>query len=489
MKKQVIIVVTIVAVIAILLINNKNESFENLQYIGGSGFGFEQPSSISPLFVNFTSPNLAQDFNLTSTIRKLSMNNGIFPPGFGKSSSVQFPSKSAKCPIIIVPDIGASKIFAKWNIMEPDSIKKLDAYGNFEQNSETWKCRSYQDSWTPIWFPDQTSNLTQMCWKNNVQVNAIGDNVVNAPGVTTTVSNDLNFETGIYGPLIKSLQAVGYVANNNLFGLSYDFRTIFCEKEITTFMTTFGNLIENYTRNGKKAIIIGHGLGSVLINAILLRLDKRWKDNYIQAFITVSGSFGGCPKALRTLLNGDDIPNDSGKVVRDACINFSGLHILLPQPEIYGQTPLLLNKQTAYSSEDLSSILQETGADKVYNIVRKINTLDFPDVLVYSLCGTGLPTESNYVMSPSSDFVKNGPYYNTYGPNYENFTYSSNFNGDGTIPMVSLQHPERWRGSQSEPINTKYYQNAEHSKILSMNEPISDILGVINSFNDENKYH
>ncbi len=471
-----LLTVVLVTVLTVFYLKKNEEQFKNLSFINGSGVGFSEKVNEYPLFVNFHEQNLSSDFVLNSTIRKLNMmNNFPIPIGNNKSNLVQL-NINKKCPIFLVPDIGASKIFAKWNLKDSDYVKKLDAYGNFE-TTENWKCKTIENNWTPIWFPDKNSNLTQMCWKNITSVNCEGSTVKNVDGVITNVEiGSLNFETSIYNKLIKSFLSIGYTQYNNIFGLQYDFRTIFNEKDLNEFANTFINYIEKYVAiNGKKAILVGHGLGSVLINTVLLKINKKWKDNYIQCFITISGSFGGCPKALRVLLSGDSIPNDVSKIVRDTSVNFNGLHMLLPHPEIYNDIPLILYKQVHYNSINLNSLINVCNN-------HSINSLGAPEVIVYSLCGNGIPTESNYVYNTLSENpLKNEPYYSSNGPNYTNYVYPSNFNGDGTIPRISLEHPSRW--IQSEPINSKFYEDAEHSKILYMNEPVSDILKIIDEFN------
>jgi hypothetical protein len=62
-------------------------------------------------------------------------------------------------PVIIVPDLGTSKIFAQWDRPNTLDVKRLDAYGNFEISSR-WRCREVQDKWVPLWFPDETTGLS-----------------------------------------------------------------------------------------------------------------------------------------------------------------------------------------------------------------------------------------------------------------------------------------------------------------------------------------
>jgi lysophospholipase-3 len=465
---------------------NKIENFENLPQGSKSGMGFQHSINTYPLFLNFYPAELGQDFNLSAVIRKLKMiqNEPTLYNGMQRQlGSTNIGAK--KCPIILVPGIGASTIYGKWNKNSSKSVKKLDAYGNFTTD-EKWACRDQQNKWVPLWFPDETTGLNQTCWSDNTRVQLFGDNVVNSQGVQTTTNgmDSLEFQTGVYSTLIEAFQALGHVNGTTLFGASYDFRTICTIEELAKFAVSLTNLIESSVNfNNKKAVLVCHGLGAVLMNFLLVNSSKEWKDKYIQCFIMISASFGGSPKALRVLLSGEKLPNDSERVIiQETVKNFTGLQWMLPRPEIFKNEPIVYYRQNRYTADKMPDILKLIGEDETSKIYTSIingiseKSLEAPNVLTYVIGGVNVPTEYNfYYEDMNFEPVRNYP---------QDMQSSVKFNGDGTMPRFALEYPLQWTKFQKEPVHFRFYEGAEHSKILSMLEPVTDILEIIRIFDN-----
>lgn len=465
----------------------KVENFEDISQGSKSGLGFQHSITTYPLFLNFYPTELGQDFNLSSVIRKLRMvqNQPTLYNGLQRQLG---PTNigAQKCPIIIVPSLGASKIFGKWSKTGAQpSVKKLDAYGNFTTD-EQWACRDVQNSWVPLWFPNQTTGLNQTCWSDNtkVQLNHTKMTVTNTPGVKTTTNtfDVLDFETDMYSTLVRAFQALGHVNGKSLYGASYDFRTICDLDQLVEFSKSLTNLIESsVTFNGKKAILVCHGLGAVIMNFMLVNADQAWKDQYIECVFMISACFGGCPKALRVLLSGEKLPSNSEQlIIKNTTQNFTGLQLMLPMPEIYGSDPILYYRQNVFNTSkmnDILNLLDDKDTSQIYtNVVEGIakKSLEAPHVLTYILGGINVPTESNYYYEDmSSEPIKN----------YSNVR---KYNGDGTVPRISLEYPLRWTKSQKEPIHFRFYEGAEHSKIMAMMEPVTDILEVVRILDNKN---
>lgn len=492
---------------AYVLYNKYYKNAENFKPIGNggsSGFGYQPPASDYPLFQNFYPQQLGQDFGLFSTIQKLKFYNIQFPTGnngyqkgvFTNTGHGQVNTGRTLSPIILVPGLGASKIFGQWNKTQTQAVKQLDAFGNFEI-SEKWKCRQNQPQWTELWFPENETGLSQYCWQDNTSVYLQNNNIINSEGVITTVPHfgDLDFQpTNYMGTMIEALEALGYMKGTTLFGASYDFRKICSPDEMDAWKLSFKSLIErSVSLNRKKAILIGHSLGSTLVNYFLTTTDKEWKDRYIQSFVSFSGAFGGCPKALRVLLSGDSLPSkEEQKVVKYTTMNFTGLHWMLPSPAIYGDIPLLHYRQVSYGSKDLPEIMKMAdfpmAADIYTNLVGGIQakSMEAPGVATYIMAGTNVNTESSYMYDDSllNDPVKNYPYYQTDKGNNNQFNYPQLNNGDGSMPKFALEFPLTWSNYQKEPIHFRFYERAEHTKIMSMKEPIEDLLEVVKQMNN-----
>jgi hypothetical protein len=488
-KKTIIAIVIIVIIAIIIVVTLTKEKFINVPLGSKSGFGFQEQDPNMPLFINFYPKQLGSDFALNGLLRHLKVNklnptivNGnelqmltesrVY--GYGQNGSNQVNIGAPKVPIIIIPTIGASKVYAKWSRNGSDYVKTLDSYKNFE-TSEKWKCKDIQNEWTSLWFPEKgVDGLVEFCWSSIAKTEP-GPNgplagPVNANGVKTTVNDmgQLDFEPG-YDTLIKALNAIGYVNGSTLFGANYDFRKI--TTDMPTFTTQLKALIETVDHMGTGVVIIGHGFGASLANAFINSVPAEWKSKHVNSFVSVSGAFGGCPKALRVLLSGESGPNASENLlIRNTVENYDSLRLMLPNPAVYGPaspgTLIETSNYVSYTINDIPKILKESGIIDINTGSMSASILKDPQVPVYVLRGTNVFTESNY-MYPN---LTEGPQ-----PSPE---VQKNYSGDGTMPDIALDYPMSWSN-----VKTKVYDNAEHVKILSMLEPIQDILTLVNDIN------
>ena len=459
-----------------------------------SGFGFDMPDNEQPLLLNMYKQNLNVDFALFNFIQTLKYK--VFKP---------IQQGGMQTPVIIIPGLGESKILATWNksgAEQPSgNVKSLDLYQNFE-NSNDWNCRTMQMDWSTIWYPEEelngnieTKGLAQFCWADNIRVNYDPETntITNTAGVRTISSDvgSVEFVSKSYmGQLVRALESAGYRKGSTLFGASYDFRKICNNPTLREYCIGLANLIEHSVRtnNGKKAVLVTHNLGSQLANYFLTGMPQEWKNMYIKSFVCLSGTFGGCPKALRTLLSGTDLSNSQEKnVLREVCKNFNGIQWMLPSPIVYGDTPLVEFKMVRYSAKDIPELLRLAGYNDsmaIYeNIVKpvQLRSMQAPNVTTYIFAGNNLPTESSYTyeMSLTESPQKNYPNYNTQLPYRNDFNYPQQFTGDGTMPRFALEYPTQWTKYQKEPVYYRFYDQMEHMDILSSEEPIKDLLSIL----------
>lgn len=471
-----------------------------------SGFGFDMPDNEQPLLLNMYKQNLNVDFALFNLVQTLKykvfkpIQRGIFSnTGFGWQSQ-----GASLTPVIIIPGLGETKVLATWNksgAEDSKNVKSLDLYQNFE-NANDWSCRTMQMNWSTIWYPEEelngnieTKGLAQFCWADNIRVNYDPETntMTNAAGVKTITSDIGNVEfvsKSYMAQLVHALESAGYRKGSTLFGASYDFRKICNNSTLREYCIGLVNLIEQSVRanNGQKAVLVTHNLGSQLANYFLTGMPQEWKNTYIKSFICLSGTFGGCPKALRTLLSGTDLSNLQEKnVLREVCKNFNGIQWMLPSPIVYGDTPLVEFKRVQYSAKDIPELLRLAGYNDslaIYeNIVKpvQLRSMQAPNVTTYVFAGNNLPTESSYTYEKSltDSPQKNYPNYNTQLPYRNDFNYPQQFTGDGTMPRFALEFPTQWTKYQKEPVYYRFYNQMEHMDILSSEEPIKDLLSLV----------
>lgn len=428
------------------------------------------------LFLNMVPEDYETDFGLFNLVQSLKYK--VFRPLF---TSPQLR------PAILVPGLGASKIYGRWNrtgVESSGTAKFLDGEGVFETPSE-WNCRTIQTEWVPLWdYSAVGEGVAKYCWANNVHVSYDSQTgeVRNAPGVTTYVGQGWDLATNCYHDLVKSFEAVGYQKDTNFFCSQYDFRRL-CGNVLREYLSELRALIETAVRtNGQKAVLIGHDLGSQVANYFLVSSPKEWKDAYIQEFVVVSGTFGGVPKALRTLLSGGGDPLE-----REVQRNFCGLLWMLPCPMLYGDLPLVRFRNTNYSAKDTEQLLRLARYHETYELYSKhihelqMKSMQCPGVPVSVYAGSNVPTESNYeygasLTDPPRTIV---PEQNNELGNRRGETYPSNLNGDGTSPRFVLEHPVQWSRYQRESVRYYFYDWVSHDKILSRKDPVADILSSI----------
>lgn len=443
-----------------------------------------------PLFLNFF-PKIGTDFKLFDMIQKLKLNNNIpIWNGTYKIGSLKRNLyESKKLPVIIlVPGLGESKIYANWNKSSSENIQIVDESDKFQKTSN-WSCKQVQDVWTQIW-PPNLDDISSGCWSNNFRLKVNENIISNMSGVNTTTKEfgTIDFANDNYMQiLIESLEAVGYKKGVNLFAACYDFRTIANQDDINKWCMSLTKLIEeNSYLQDNPAIIIGHDLGAVIANYFLVNSIQEWKDRFISKFISVSGTFGGCPKALRTILSGLTSVSNSEEF-NNAIKTVSGLSLMLPNPNIYGNMPLIEYNQIKYTSLDIQKLIDTVcpEATLVYKISEKIRnvSMNSPNVEVHIICGTDIDTESyyKYDMSLNDEPEKNNPYYELDLPYNQKYNYPDKFIGDGTMPKFALESPIYWSKYQKQPVFFQFFTGCEHTKILSTLEPIRYILDKCNN--------
>jgi len=470
-------------IITALLLSNRTENFSSeIASIGSVAKNDIPADSGLPLFLNFY-PRFGPDFRLFDLIQKLKLNNsspmwnGIYKKGSGSRSLLE--SKKLP-PVILVPGLGASPLFARWNKSSTDTVQTVDASGDFQQ-PDAWSCKQVQDTWVQIWPPD-SDGLNSYCWANNTRVVVDGLKVVNATGVNTINQEfgSLKFANEDYmSTLVDALEAVGYVKGENLFAACYDFRKIGDPQEIDAWCMSLTKLIEqNCALQENPAIVVGHDLGAVVANYFLVGAMQEWKDKFIDKFVSVSGSFGGCPKALRAVLSGVSGSENFNTAVQTS----SGLSLMLPNPMLYGDNPLIQFNQLSYTSRDIPKLVESVSEDaaKVLKLSKMVRdtSMKAPGVEVHILAGTDLNTESSYSygMSLTDEPGKNAPFYKLDLPYNQKFNYNDQFTGDGTMPKFALEYPIFWSKYQSQPVYFQFFTGCEHTKILSTLEPIQYIL-------------
>ncbi|EMR08452.2 hypothetical protein PNEG_03282 [Pneumocystis murina B123] len=183
-------------------------------------------------------------------------------------------------------------------------------------------------SWTML----RAMLMDKKCWVSQLMLNETTG--LDPEGVKLRAAQGLSaadfFVTGywIWNKIIENLAAIGYDPNN-MFSAAYDWRLSFLNLEERGIFQYFfmNNGLSMFLRSlfhqasieiakatsGKKSVIISHSMGSQLTLWFLKWVEadgygnggKSWVNDHIEAFINISGSLLGTPKAVTALLSGE----------------------------------------------------------------------------------------------------------------------------------------------------------------------------------------
>ncbi|KTW27658.1 hypothetical protein T552_02099 [Pneumocystis carinii B80] len=169
-------------------------------------------------------------------------------------------------------------------------------------------------SWTML----RAMLMDKKCWVSQLMLNETTG--LDPEGVKLRAAQGLSaadfFVTGywIWNKIIENLSAIGYDPNN-MFSAAYDWRLSFLNlEERDHYFTKLKASIEiAKATSGKKSVIISHSMGSQLTLWFLKWVEadgygnggKSWVNDHIEAFINISGSLLGTPKAVTALLSGE----------------------------------------------------------------------------------------------------------------------------------------------------------------------------------------
>ena len=139
------------------------------------------------------------------------------------------------------------------------------------------------------------------------------------------------YDTRYFAQLCEHLETAGYKDQENMYGMSYDFRRILDPEYRTEWFAALRACIEEAQRkNGLPPLIIAHSLGAVVYKWFLECQTHDWARREIFHSILVCAGFAGCSYALRAVVSGDHyIPALSHKT-RDVLAQNSGIVMCLP---------------------------------------------------------------------------------------------------------------------------------------------------------------
>lgn len=169
-------------------------------------------------------------------------------------------------------------------------------------------------------FMLRTMLMDKACWLKHVMLDP--ETGLDPPGIKLRAAQGFEaadfFVTGywIWNKILENLAVLGYDANN-MYSAAYDWRLAYLDLEKRDgYFSKLKTQIElSNELRGKKTILTGHSMGSQVIFYFLKWVEasgehfgnggKGWVNKHIEAYVDISGSVLGTPKAIPALLSGE----------------------------------------------------------------------------------------------------------------------------------------------------------------------------------------
>lgn len=166
----------------------------------------------------------------------------------------------------------------------------------------------------------RTMVLDKACWLKHIMLDP--ETGLDPPNVRLRAAQGFEaadfFVTGywIWNKILQNLAVIGY-GPNNMISAAYDWRLAFLDLERRDhYFSKLKSQIEIARKlGGQKSILVGHSMGSQVAFYFMKWVEaegegygnggKNWCNNYIEAFVDISGTLLGTPKSIPALISGE----------------------------------------------------------------------------------------------------------------------------------------------------------------------------------------
>jgi len=280
---------------------------------------------------------------------------------------------SSKTPIVLLPGLYGSALTATYE----------------KGYAKHWYCPKKQDNdlfWVNLKYvvPPTFNCLFEML---SGYYDEAKDMVTSPPGLTVDVP-DFGGEAGIayvdakgifglhfiesFHSMLEYLKDKGYTIKKDLFGAPYDWRLAMNGLE-PTFFPKLKTLIETaYTLNDNtKVAVLGYSCGGICIQRFFANfVDAEWKEKYIAKAIFLAPAFAGSPMTVDVAWNRyfPILPILKSDTVTQTAETVPCVHSLFPNPNIFGDKPIISGPEGDVVAKDIPDFLVKKGKFHEENI-------------------------------------------------------------------------------------------------------------------------
>ncbi|XP_065177783.1 phospholipase A2 group XV-like [Sycon ciliatum] len=249
----------------------------------------------------------------------------------------------------------------------------------------------------------------------------------------------------------------GYERDESIVAAPYDWRK--SPWSMDGYFERLQALVENVTaKYNAPAIVISHSMGGPVLKAFFNTTTSDWRDKHIKAWFPVEGVWIGSPKVLEAIVSGDGFgtPAPVADLI-DMERSLESTLFLAPMPGLWPNDvsdELIIVEETSksYGVSDYVALLQALNIshaqERLANVMSKREMIHGPPgVRMYCIYGTNVDTAWGYKYSALD---RSAPEKKIIG------------DGDGTVPLPSLEYCKNWVGKQPQPVVLKTFPNVNH---------------------------
>lgn len=287
--------------------------------------------------------------------------------------------------------------------------------------------------------------------------------------------------------LVKSLEEIGYVNGQNLFGAPYDFRYGLaaeghpCEVG-SKYLTDLQNLIESASASngGNPVILLSHSLGGLFALQLLARAPASCRSN-VKHLIALSAPWGGTVDEMLTFASGNTLgaPLVDPLLVREEQRSSATNLWMMPSPAVFDASkPLVVTPDASYSSSDISRFLRDIGFPegvrpyeaRVLPLVQR-QSASPPGIPITCVVGSGVETAETL-------------FYGAGG--WDERPEVAYGDGDGTVNMISLLALQSaWGGVENQTVKVIEIAGVSHTSVLTDEAALHKIVAEVSSINSQ----